>query len=256
MPKPTISPSKMSTYLACPVRYRWTYVDGRGRLYLRAKRHFSFGTTLHRVLEKFYSEDQTGAPVRETLMAAFDESWVDAGFSTPEEMSEAYGEGREILERMSEEIEQKPRPGKPLYIEKRLKFEYPDFTLIGQLDRVDEHPDGSLEIIDYKSGRSSISSEEVGDDLAMGVYQLLLSKLHPDRPIRATIIALRTGEEATASLSAEQLAELEADIQLLGGEIVTQEFFELEPRPKALCASCDFLRLCQKHPDFREEPGS
>ena len=33
------------------------YVDDRGKWYLKAKSYYSFGTTLHRVLERFHDAD-------------------------------------------------------------------------------------------------------------------------------------------------------------------------------------------------------
>ena len=91
--KPTLSPTKISAYLACPVLYRWTYADARGRPYLRAKSYYSFGSTLHRVLEKFHQAPDDGVPTVQQMAAEYEESWIDAGFSNAAEMAEAYGEG-------------------------------------------------------------------------------------------------------------------------------------------------------------------
>lgn len=123
------------------------------------------------------------------------------GYSSPEAMREAFGEGKAILERHIELAQSTPTLTKSLYIEKMLRLNLGEFDLIGRVDRVDEHPDGSLEIVDYKSGRTSVQPKDVQSDLAMGCYQLLLKRLHPDRSIKATIIALRTGESATSTLT-------------------------------------------------------
>ncbi|MBW7928955.1 MAG: PD-(D/E)XK nuclease family protein [Fimbriimonadaceae bacterium] len=100
--KPTLSPSRISTYLACPVKYRWTYVDSRGHWYARAKSYYSFGLTLHRVLEAFHSSGDRGVPTAHEAIAAMEENWMDAGYSSPDEMADAIGEGKQILERYAE----------------------------------------------------------------------------------------------------------------------------------------------------------
>jgi putative RecB family exonuclease len=248
--KPTLSPTKFTTYLACPVKYRWTYIDGRGKWFLRAKSYYSFGASLHRVLEQFHSAGRLGVPTTEETWAMFDENWIDAGFSSAEEMAEAYGEGKLILERHVEEHKKRPPTTNTLYVERQLRLDMDQFDLVGRLDRVDQHEDGSLEIIDYKSGREKVEPDDVRFDLAMGCYQLLLSRKFPGRPIRGTIIALRSGESASASLSAEELDELQSDLHQLGLRILSEEFHELYPSLKEICSRCDFIPLCRKHEEF------
>lgn len=250
--KPSLSPTKLTTYLACPAKYRWTYVDPRGRWYLRAKSYYSFGTTLHHVLERFHDEGDQGVTTTEEVLAAYEESWIDAGFASAEEMAEQFGEGKAILERHVVQQLARPREAKALFTEKQFRLDLGEFVLIGRVDRVDEHPDGRLEIVDYKSGRSNVEAESVANDVAMSCYQLLLKRKFPDRTVYATILALRTGAEASAELSAEQLDQFEQDLVRLGTEILYENYEDLTPVYKPLCPSCDFLPLCKKHPDFIE----
>ncbi|HEY0867819.1 MAG TPA: PD-(D/E)XK nuclease family protein [Fimbriimonas sp.] len=250
--KPTLSPSKITTYLACPVKFRWTYVDARGRWYLRSKSYYSFGSSLHRVLERFHDSNDAGVTTTDEALGALEESWIDAGFSSAEEMAEAYGEGREILERYVSVTKQRPTEAKTLFVERQLRYDLGDFVLIGRLDRLDEWPDGRLEVVDYKSGRQEVTEEEVADDIAMACYQLLVRRKFPDRPVCATIIALRTGASATVGLTDEQIDEFEADLRRLGNDILGEDYEELVPVFKPLCLRCDFLPLCRKHPEFAE----
>ncbi|MFZ4508624.1 MAG: RecB family exonuclease [Fimbriimonas sp.] len=248
--KPTLSPSKISTYLACPVKYRWTYVDSRGRWYLRSKAQYSFGTTLHRVLERFHDSAEVGVTTIDEVAAAYEESWLEAGFTSGEEMAEAYGEGLEILERHVEATRERAGDAKTIAVEQTLRYDMGDFVLLGRIDRLDEHSDGTLEIVDYKTGRPNLSSEDVETDLAMSIYQLLLSKEHPGRPIRATLISLRHEVSASASLSEEALVELEEDLRQIGAKILAEDLFDRDPVAKPMCLRCDFLMLCRKHPEF------
>lgn len=249
--KPTLSPTKIATFLACPLKYRWTYVDERGRWYLRAKSYYSFGTTLHRVLQRFHDGGDVGVTTTEEALAAYEESWIDAGFSSVEEMQEAFGEGRQILERHVEEVRAKPRDAKVLFVEKQLRMPFgEDFDLIGRIDRVDEYPDGTLEVIDYKSGRQDVYPEEVQTDLAMSIYQLLLREKYPDRPVKATIVALRTGRSATYSLPDEEIDVLRQDLSELGRQILNTNWEEVRAVFKPVCIHCDFQTLCRQDPEF------
>jgi putative RecB family exonuclease len=248
--KPTLSPSRITTYLACPVKFRWTYLDPRGRWYMRSKSYYSFGSSLHRVLERFHDSDDAGVKTIDEAVAAVEESWVDAGYGSAEEMAEALGEGKAMVERYVEDALTHVRGGRSLLIEKTLSMHFERFKLVGRPDRVDELADGSLEIIDYKTGRATVTTEEVADDIALSCYQLLVRQLYPDRSISATIVALRSGDRATHSMSEGELKGFESDIESLGNEILDLDYPDLAPILKDLCPRCDFLPLCRKHPEF------
>lgn len=247
---PTLSPSKFTTYLACPLKFRWTYVDARGKWYLRSKSYYSFGTTLHRVLERFHDNNETGVTTTAEVLAAYEESWIDAGFSSAEEMQQAYGEGREILERHVANTLVLPKLTNTLYLERLFTHKMKGFKLVGRVDRVDEHEDGTLEIIDYKSGRETVRTDDVQNDIALGIYQLLLKHKHPDRRVFASILAVRSGEKASWELPPDDMKSFEDDLQLLGDQILSEEYFEITPVRRPLCERCDFIPLCRRHPEF------
>jgi len=250
--KPTLSPSKLTTYLACPAKYYWTYLRSEGKFYLRAKSYYSFGTTLHGVLQRFHDAGDVGVTTTAEAVAAYEESWIDAGYRSAEEMAEAFGEGREIVERYVEEIVRREPEAKTIMVERQLRKDYGDFFLLGRLDRVDEYPDGTVEVVDYKSGRSTVTTEEVESDIAMSCYQLLLRHRFPDRPVRARIVALRTGDSACASFTDEEAAEFEFSLTDLCRQVLNRDFFEIVPAYKSICSRCDFLPLCRKHEEFSE----
>ena len=45
----------------------------------------------------------------------------------------------------------------------------------------------------------------------------------------------------------------DAALRELVRTIDCHEWPEMPPRPKALCEECDFLKLCQKHPEYAQE---
>jgi len=217
---------------------------------LRSKHYYSFGSSLHKVLERLHDSRDGGVKTVDQVVAALEESWIDAGYGSQQEMQEAMGEGKAILASYVERIEESPPAGVTILVEKMLRADLGPFVLIGRVDRVDEWPDGTLEIVDYKSGRSAISAEEVHHDLAMSCYQILVREGFPDRPVVASILAIRSGTAATASLNADELAEFRLSLLELGEIILSRDYDELVPVPNDLCPTCDFLPLCRRHPDF------
>ncbi len=250
--KPVLSPTRIRTYLLCEVKYYHSYLNPQGKLYQRAKREYSFGTTMHAVLEHLHAQGGVEAISVEQLQQVMQQQWISAGYQTPQEEQMFQQMAASLLEQYHSQqqealqvvpIEQRPR----LFMQERLlRMDMGLFALVGRVDRVDEHPDGTLEIIDYKSFRASVTPEEVRNDLAMCCYQLLLKHHYPDRRVMATIVALQTGEYASASLTDEELQEFRQDIRLLGEEIIGRDFEYLQPRRIPHCDECDFLPLCQR----------
>lgn len=252
MRKPSLSPSRISTYLACPVKYRWTYVDPRGRWLIRSKSYYSFGTSLHKVLERFHDANDVGVTTVHQAIAAAEEGWIEAGYNSQAEMMEAMAEGKDILSAYLDDLARNPTTAKTLFVEKALRQDFGDFVLLGRIDRLDEEEDGTLNVVDYKSGRLTVTEAEVAGDLAMQIYQLLVRHEFPGRAVKATIVALRSNQSASASLTDEEASLLTQDIKDLAQEILNRDWENLPPVFKPICPTCDFLPLCQRDPEFRE----
>lgn len=248
--RPTLSPSKLTTYLACPTMYLWTYVDSRGNWYRRARRNFSFGTSLHHALQRFHDTNDIGIQTVDQAVAALEENWVEAGYSSQDEMLQDLAEGKQILERHIERHWAEAPTQATLYVEKTLTLDLGRFVLRGRVDRVDEHEDGTLEVIDYKTGRESVEAEDVAGSLAMSCYQLLLKEAVPGHRVIATIVAVRSGAKASSEMDETALAQLREDLVTLGNEILDRDWQGHEPVGKALCSGCDFLPLCRRSPGF------
>jgi len=242
--KPVLSPTKFCTYLTCPLLYKFVYIDNLGRYYYRPKSFHSFGSSLHRALSDFHL---AGGPETETadeLTARLRERWVSIGYeSAKEEMDRLETAAALLSEYHSSHIV----PGeKTLLVERQLRWHMGEFILAGRVDRLVELADGTICVIDYKSGREKVSEEDVRRDLAMCIYQLLAARNYPDRRVAGTIYCLRSGARATASLSQSEFAELEGDIRALASEMLKiDRDTVIEPIRKAICDNCDFLSRCR-----------
>lgn len=259
--KPEFSPTRIKTYLSCHMMYRLDYIDKQGKFYHRSRAGFSFGTSLHQTLQTFHEAGGAAVITPDQLKESLDAGWVSAGYSSTEHEQEQRDAATAILERYHAAMVERPAVVRTFLTEKMLKFDMGRFVLTGRIDRIDEHEDGSLEIVDYKSGRSNVTEDDVRNALAMSIYQLLARRLYPDRNVSATIHALQTGAYATVSLSDDELALLEDDIREIGHEILDKDFESVRPEPLPnVCPYCDFLPLCSRYwishgRDFREELG-
>ncbi len=81
----------------------------------------------------------------------------------------------------------------------------------------------------------------------MNCYQLILSWLHPETPVFATIYCLRSGHQASYALEGEAKAEFERDVVLLADTILDTDFAPLKPVRIEECTYCDFLSRCSRY---------
>ncbi len=247
--KPEFSPTRLKTFLACPTMYRNDYVDKIGRFYHRARAGFTFGSTLHQTLQNFHEEGGSAVVSASELVAKLETTWQSQGYKDAEHEQEYKVAAAQILETYHAATEARAEETKTFLTEKMLKWDMGPFVLTGRVDRIDEHlSDGALEIVDYKSGRMSVSEEDVKGALAMSVYQLLAKRCWPDRRVFATIHALRGGVTASASFTDDELLALEEDIRGVGLLIMETDFEAVRPVPLPdVCPDCDFLPLCSRY---------
>jgi RecB family exonuclease len=228
--------------------YKYDYIDKIGRFYHKARAGNSFGATLHQALHDFHLAGGVRAEDSDRLARRALENWRSAGYVDVDDEARHRGLAISLLQNYHQAESIREQTATVFLAEKTISYDLGDFALIGRVDRVDEHAgDGALEIIDYKSGRTSVTEEEVRDALAMSIYQLILKRLYPDRRVMATIHALRSGDSATIELSNSQLDDWESHVREIGSQILHTDWESVRPvfLPE-VCPDCDFLRLCER----------
>ena len=253
-----ISPTKLRTFYQCPAQYRLEYIDKLGRFYHKSRAGFSFGHSLHRALDQFHHAGGAETVTAEELGASLDTLWVKQGYEGAEQETAFKEEAARILttyhaasETARQEREATPNAPPPphlLWTEKTLRLDLsPDVALSGRIDRVDEHHDGTLEIVDYKSGRQTVTEDDVAGSLAMNVYQVLVKHKMPDRRVFSTIVALRSGDSASYELDESGREELTAASLETGEALRTRDWTNVLPVVCNHCPYCDFLPYCSRY---------
>jgi putative RecB family exonuclease len=244
--KPALSPTKIGLFLECAVKYRYVYIDRIGRFYLRSSPGLSFGATLHQVLQQFHAQGAT--QTLEAMQNTVDSKWIAAGYETAEQEAEHHDRALELVSAYHAAYQQKTEIGTvTLFTEKTISWDFTRFRLTGRVDRIDQHPDGTLEVIDYKSGRSDVTARDVAGSLAMNCYQLILHHLYPDSAIRGTIYSLKSGVSATSALDGDARARFQTDIEQIGARILDTNWDVVRPVPIEICSECEFLSRCRTY---------
>jgi RecB family exonuclease len=248
--KPTFSPTRIATYLECAVKYRYIYHDKIGRFYLKSRPGYSFGSTLHQVLQAYHEESRAaGAPQSVgRLVESLDQVWISAGYESAAQEAEFRVAGLEAVTAYHALALERAEGGvETLFTERTISTDMGLFRLAGRVDRVDRHPDGTLEIVDYKSGRLETSEQEVAESLAMRIYQLILRRTYPGTRVMATLCALRSCATATAEMTNAEMSAFADDIEAIGREILERDFSGVTPKRIVACEECEFRSRCETY---------
>ncbi len=233
---------KARVFRLCRLRYRYQYVD---RLPPRLRPQDTVGTCVHNTLTALFHlspQERT----EERLLALFRERWQ--GLSPRYRRLPGVEELRQRAEGLLQAFARGGGlAGRPLLLEPYLQVELaPDVLLLGRPDRVDEEPDLSLHIIDYKTGEPP---QEV-DDVQLRLYAIMVHEALR-RPVgRVSFWYLDGGRVWTARLAPEDLAQAREEALALARQMQAGEPFPPSIGPH--CAHCPFLYACRHREEIAQ----
>jgi putative RecB family exonuclease len=242
----SLSPSRASDFTTCPLLFRFRSID---RLPEEPSAAAVRGTLVHRVLELLFdlpAGDRTLAAA--TLLA-------DTAFA---ELRDEEPTAAAVVE---------PEPGADLgltpFLERYFTMEDPrrlepharelgvsatiedSFELRGIIDRVDAAPDGSVRIVDYKTGRAPSAAFEGKAMFQMRFYALAWWRMTGVVPRRLQLMYLSDGQTLRLEPDEDDLVATERRILALRDAISQAAQAEnFAPKPSKLCDWCSHRSLC------------
>ena len=234
-PIAALSYTQVDTYLRCPQMYQYRFVF---RLPTRPRPQMQFGRILHEALKDALGSIEGDRPLTwEMVNAAYVAAWARERFCAPEQAPSLQDLGRSYLRRAFDAGDL----SKPLLLEQPFSLRVDGLRLSGRIDRVDRHPDGSYEVIDYKTG-SAKRAVELQRDLQLGVYALAAREVFRFDPLSLSYYYLETGARVTVDKASERLEEDRQTIVKVA-EGIRAELFPAKP-DRMKCSGCDFRLLC------------
>ncbi len=228
-----LSASDIETYRICPLKYKFARVF---RIPQEPTIHQRFGIALHQVLERFHQHTNG---TREELMDLFESSWRRGGFGDSDDELQFRERAVEALDRYWEDS--LTSDGRPVWYERSFSFKLGPHVLRGRVDRVDRHPDGSYELIDYKTGKAR-TAEQLLEDVQLSVYQMGARESWELETSAQSYFYVMTGEKVPVEHSEEQLDRVRDTVARIGEGITRHDF---QPTPSAeICSYCDYRIIC------------
>ena len=234
-PIAALSYTQVDTYLRCPQMYQYRFVF---RLPTRPKPQMQFGRILHEALKDALGSIEREKPLTWAMLdSAYVAAWARERFCAPEQAPSLQDLGRTYLRRAFDAGDL----SKPLLLEQPFSLRVDGLRLTGRIDRVDRHPNGSYEVIDYKTG-SAKRAADLQRDLQLGVYALAAREVFHFNPLSLSYYYLETSERVTVDKPQDRLDDDRQTI-LKVAEGIRAELFPARP-DRMKCSGCDFRLLC------------
>ncbi len=160
------APSRLTTYLDCPRRYRLGYLERPAPSRGAPWAHHSVGAAVHTALARWWDlprDRRTPAGGGDLLSAC----WLTAGFRDDAQQAAVRDRTRSQVERYLAGVDSDVRP---VGIERTVGVTTRHAYLWGRVDRVDDRAGEGLVVVDYKTGRSVPTVEDARTSLALAVY--------------------------------------------------------------------------------------
>lgn len=230
-----VSHSRVQTYERCPWKYHLVYDEG-----WRAgpSAPAALGQSIHRTLDAYLAPTNTEHTL-ERLNEIYNEHWVNEGFGTPQQTMEAYERGRLMLEHFFEL--DKTRKSEIVATEKEFNIEFaPGVHFRGTIDRLDRHPDGLYEVVEYKTQIQPWTEARLAEDRQITFYALGMGEILKDAPLKLTYYFLSSGTSLGTTRTKNQLEEARALILDVAAKIDRRAY---EPN-HGHCGRCEFGKRC------------
>ena len=240
--------SALETYIQCPRKYAYQEIE---KIKAPKSKEALFGTAVHGALQYMFSKDPL-FPTLEEILAQFRESFDAKKIIIEDERKRFLGLGEKIIT----QFYKKNPPWNFGVIDLEARFEtvltdpldQKTHVLVGKIDRIDKHEDGTYEVIDYKTSRKLPAQSDVDKNMQLAVYQLGLKNRWPElnpSDIQLSLYYLRANEKLSTSRSEEDLKKTEEEILSLIHSI--EESIEKDnfpPVPSVLCDWCGYKPIC------------
>jgi RecB family exonuclease len=245
------TPTRLAAWLDCPRRYRMTYLDRPPPPKGPPWAHSSLGAAVHNALAGWWRLPLAARSVAAAgrLVAG---GWIDVGFA--DEAQSARYRQRAIT--MVEGYVAGLDPAdEPVGVERTVATRTDILAVSGRIDRLDARA-GQLVVVDYKTGRHLLTTDDARSSLALALYALAAGRVLRQPCRRVELHHLPSGQVLAWSHTDESLARHLGRAEDIAGEsaradelmrrgLPAQRYDEVfPPRPSASCGWCDYLRSC------------
>lgn len=246
--------SQLSAFSTCPLQYKFAFVlkipadsDKSSLIFGRVLHNTLYNFLLPAVNEKIFQEslfpnDKTKTDLfsKKRLLDIYKEFWQEDGYRSKEDRESYKKRGEESLTAFFKNY-QEEKPKGILMLEKNFNFKINKEVIRGAIDRVDILEDGSLEIIDYKTGNTK-ESLLFKDKRQLILYQLFLEEFLNKKVSLLSYYFLESGQKLSFTATEKEITKLRLEVI---SEIEAIKKRDFKATPSMMCNYCDFKSICE-----------
>jgi len=250
------TPTRLSTWLDCPRRYRMTYLDRPPPPKGPPWAHNSLGASVHNALAGWWR-----LPVSaRTVPAAGDlleQGWLADGFADDTQSGAHRRRCRAMVEGYVGRLDPAATPAG---VERTVATRTDLIAVSGRIDRLDDRhgPPGSageLVVVDYKTGRHLLTADDARASLPLALYALAAERVMRRPCRRVELHHLPSGQVLAWEHSGDSLArQLHRAEDIAAGCAAADGHYAaggdgrgdgvFPPRPGTWCGWCDYRAQC------------
>jgi putative RecB family exonuclease len=247
-PPRTLTPSKVTAFTNCPLAFRYTQIEHRPE---PPSPHAVKGTLVHAALEGLFWHHDAGQRSEAAATGELERSWTDLQ-SDPEfielgltnDAAAAFLADARVLVRNYFRLEN-PDLVQAIGVELGVEINQGGMRLRGIIDRLDIGSDGSLTVVDYKTGKAPSARYEQARMGGVQTYALLCERVLGRTPVEVRLLHLRDPVVISAVASPQTVRGQQQRTAAVWGAIeracASEDF---RPKTGPLCNFCHFKPTC------------
>ncbi len=234
-----LSPSKYVTYDMCPLKFQYQYIDQEPT---EPSPHLELGNVIHNTIEELEELEE----VTERIALKYLNKNLKAT-----DLIKSKKEFKDRAKKMLKKyLEWSKENTDNATVDVEVWFDLKRPTHIkGRIDRVEETPKGNIEIIDYKTGKTSLNKKTIRKDIQMNMYAIGAKKLYRKTPTAASVLYLKTGRMVRYNITNKSLEvfrkRLDKMTKSINKSIKNNDF---KAKPGYWCRFCDYADICEYNP--------
>jgi putative RecB family exonuclease len=247
-----LSYSQISTYLMCPLRYRFQYVDLIPPAFTSSA--LVFGSAIHEAVGAFYEEILTGDELRpDQMLDVYRQAWqsrdgAEIRFFNGDDEQSLTEKAHQMLTVFHEAFDPDVQIlGIEEFFEFTINEKVPPFQ--GYIDLIEQSADGVVSVVDLKTAARKPTKAQASNNLQLTAYTLGAESLGFDPEqlnLRLDVLTKTKNPELVryeTTRSEEERQRFVKTVKHVWNAIESHCFF---PRQDWHCAQCAWADTCEK----------
>jgi DNA helicase II / ATP-dependent DNA helicase PcrA len=232
-----LSASAVDTYERCGLQFK---LERDWRISAKPAAAMQYGAAIHRVLKTYFESVRAGRPrTDDEIIQQFREDLAAAGIREAYQHELYENQGVTQLREFMASVRSLPAL-QVLRTEQSFEIHIGSVTVVGRIDRIDGRPDGSVAVVDYKTGKAR-DQEDADASLQLSLYAIAAKEKWGYRVGSLIFHNLEENVPVVTTRSETDLIAARNRVEDAAEKIAQGKF---DPRPGMHCNFCAYRSLC------------